>query len=78
MRGADLTQESLFTVRKTADYVPWAHPLIRREIVNTALREMDYLLRLLRAQKAPGLCTKGSAVVIPRTEKSGHARRADR
>lgn len=42
MRGADVTQESLFVTRQTADFVPSAHPLIAiREIVNTALREMD-------------------------------------
>jgi transposase len=44
MRGADVTQEGLFIVRKTSDYVPTEHPLIAiREIVNTALREMDRL-----------------------------------
>jgi len=44
MRGADVTQEGLFIVKKTADYVPADHPLIAiREIVNTALREMDRL-----------------------------------
>jgi transposase len=44
MRGADVTQEGLFLVRKTSDYVPADHPMIAiREIVNTALREMDRL-----------------------------------
>jgi transposase len=44
MRGADVTQEGLFIVKKTSDYVPADHPLIAiREIVNTALREMDRL-----------------------------------
>ena len=44
MRGADVTQEGLFIVRKTSDYVPSAHPLIAiREIVNMALRDMDRL-----------------------------------
>ena len=44
MRGADVTQESLFVVRKTADYVPAGHPLVAiREILNHALREMDQL-----------------------------------
>ena len=34
MRGADVTQEGLFIVRKSSDYVPAAHPLIAiREIV---------------------------------------------
>jgi transposase len=42
MRGVDVTQEGLFVVRTTADYVPQAHPLRAiREILNTALREMD-------------------------------------
>lgn len=42
MRGADVTQEGLFVVRSTADYVPAEHPLRPiREILNTALREMD-------------------------------------
>ena len=54
MRGADVTQEGLFIVRKTADYVPADHPLIAiREIVNTALREMDRCLsRCLRSAGA--------------------------
>ena len=44
MRGADVTQEGLFVVRKTTDYVPAEHPLIEiREILNRALREMDVL-----------------------------------
>ena len=35
MRGADVTQEGLFIVRTTSDYVPEEHPLITiREIVN--------------------------------------------
>lgn len=42
MRGADVTQEGLFIVKKTSDFVPAKHPLIAiREIVNTALRDMD-------------------------------------
>jgi transposase len=44
MRGADVTQESLFVMRKTSDYVPAGHPLVAiREILNLALREMDQL-----------------------------------
>lgn len=44
MRGADVTQESLFVMRKTTDYVPAGHPLVGiREILNHALREMDQL-----------------------------------
>lgn len=42
MRGADATQEGLFVMRNTADYVPQEHPLRAiREILNTALVEMD-------------------------------------
>jgi len=44
MRGADVTQEGLFVIRQTADYVPAEHPLLSiREILNHALREMDAL-----------------------------------
>ena len=44
MRGADVTQEGLFVIRKTADYVPAEHPLLSiRKILNHALREMDAL-----------------------------------
>lgn len=44
MRGADVTQEGLFVMRKTADYVPADHPLVAiREILNRALRDMDLL-----------------------------------
>jgi transposase len=44
MRGADVTQEGLFVTRKTADFVPAGHPLLAiRDIVNTALRDMDVL-----------------------------------
>ena len=42
MRGADVTQESLFVMKQTADYIPAGHPLIAiREILNQALRELD-------------------------------------
>ncbi len=44
MRGADVTQERLFTIRQTADFVPEGQPLIAvREILNRALRDMDRL-----------------------------------
>jgi len=44
MRGADVTQEGVFVVRKTSDYVPTGHPLVAiREILNPALRELDRL-----------------------------------
>jgi len=40
-----VTQEGLFIVRKTSDYVPMQHPLIAiREIVNVAMRQIDRLL----------------------------------
>ncbi len=43
-RGADVTQEGLFIVRKTSDCVATEHPLRAiREILNTALRDMDRL-----------------------------------
>ena len=52
MRGADVTQEGLFIVRKTSDYVPTAHPLIAiREIVNAALREMDRLFESMYEER---------------------------
>jgi len=48
MRGPDVTQEGLFVVRKTADYVPAGHPLLAiREILNHALRDMDMLFESL-------------------------------
>lgn len=44
MRGPDITQEGLFIVRQTVDYVPAEHPLREiREILNRGLREMDVL-----------------------------------
>jgi transposase len=42
MRGADVTQGSMFSYQTVEDYVPKDHPVRPiREIVNTALREMD-------------------------------------
>lgn len=44
VRGADVTQEGLFVVKQTMDYVPSKHPLRPiREIINVALRDMDVL-----------------------------------
>lgn len=44
MRGPDVTQEKLFSIRQTADFVPQEHPLLAmREILNRALRDMDLL-----------------------------------
>lgn len=52
MRGADVTQEGLFIVRKTSDYVPMQHPLIAiREIVNVALRDMDRLFESMYEER---------------------------
>ncbi len=40
MRGADVTQENMFSYLTLTDYVPEGHPLRAiREIVNAALRE---------------------------------------
>lgn len=45
-----MTQEGLFVMRTTADYVPEAHPLRAiREILNKALREMDALFASIYA-----------------------------
>jgi len=42
MRGADVMQESLFTVKRLEDFVPQTHPLRDiRELLNGALRQMD-------------------------------------
>lgn len=52
MRGADVTQEGLFIVRKTSDYVPAEHPLLGiREILNTALRDMDRLFESMYEER---------------------------
>lgn len=50
MRGADVTQESMFSYQTVEDYVPKDHPLRSiREIVNAALREMDETLAAMYA-----------------------------
>ena len=50
MRGADVTQESLFTVAKLADFVPANHPLRSiRELADEALRRMSGLFSALYA-----------------------------
>lgn len=42
MRGADVMQESLFTVKRPEDFVPKALPLRDiRELLNAALKQMD-------------------------------------
>ncbi|MDN5939251.1 MAG: transposase [Salinisphaera sp.] len=59
MRGADITQESLFTVAKLDDFVPADHPLrVVRTLVDTALKRLDGLFSTLysdygRASIAP-------------------------
>ena len=59
MRGADITQESLFTVAKLDDFVPPDHPLRAvRPLVDTALKRLDGLFGTLysdygRASIAP-------------------------
>ena len=42
MRGADVTQETLFTVKQLKDFVPTDHPLKPiRAMLDEALRSMD-------------------------------------
>lgn len=59
MRGADITQESLFTVAKLDDFVPTDHPLRAvRTLVDIALKRLDGLFGTLysdygRASIAP-------------------------
>jgi len=55
MRGADVLQESLFTVRKLDDFVPASHPLRPiRERVNEALVRLDGLFAQMYADDAKG------------------------
>src|SRR5690242_17588078 len=55
MRGADVLQESLFTVRKLDDFVPASHPLRPiRERVNQALVRLDGLFAQMYADGAKG------------------------
>lgn len=50
MRGADVTQESLFTVAKLADFVPASHPLRSiRALADEALGRMSGLFSTLYA-----------------------------
>lgn len=56
MRGADVTQGSLFTVSKLADFVPENHPLRAiRELVDAALRRMNGVFSTLYADS--GRCS---------------------
>ena len=58
MRGADITQERLFTTRTTAAFVPTEHPLIAiREILNEALRALD--------EKFAGMYAEGGRLSVP-------------
>lgn len=55
MRGADVLQESLFTVRKLDDFVPATHPLRPiRDRVNQALVRLDVLFARMYAEDARG------------------------
>jgi transposase len=52
MRGADVMQESLFTMKRLEDFVPGDHPLRAiRELLNTALKEMDTQFSAMYASK---------------------------
>jgi len=51
MRGADVFQESLFTVRKLDDFVPDSHPLRPiREQVSRALKRLHVLFAKMYAE----------------------------
>lgn len=51
MRGADVTQESLFTVARLADFVPSDHPLRSvRELADEALGRLGGLFSTLYAE----------------------------
>lgn len=55
MRGSDVLQESLFTVRKLDDFVPASHPLRPiREQVNRALKRLDALFAKMYAADERG------------------------
>lgn len=51
MRGADTTQEALFTVARLDDFVPAIHPPLRaiRKLADAALRRLSALLDTLYA-----------------------------
>lgn len=51
MRGLDVSQERMFTVKTLNDFVPGEHPLRPiREIVNAALKEMDGLFAAMYSE----------------------------
>jgi hypothetical protein len=77
MRGADITQESLFTVAKLDDFVPASHPLRTiRKLADTALQRMsalfDTLAVLLAAQRANADATAGLQPAVPLVRRPGH------
>ena len=50
MRGADVMQDTLFSVRSLESYVPGDHPLRPvRDILNEALKRMDPLFAVMYA-----------------------------
>jgi len=52
MPGLDVTQEQLFSIRRTADFVPEGHPPVAmREILNRALRDMDLLFESMYEER---------------------------
>ena len=52
LRGADFTQEVLFTVAKLNDFVPANHPLRKiRTLVDAALRRMSGLFNMWPSRK---------------------------
>ena len=54
MRGPDVTQDSIFSYQTLSDYVPEGHPLKPiREIVNTALRQMEASFAAMYADSGP-------------------------
>jgi len=52
MPGLDVTQEQLFSIRRTPDFVPEGHPPVAmREILNRALRDMDLLFESMYEER---------------------------
>ncbi|BBT42264.1 hypothetical protein WP8W18C01_46050 [Pseudomonas putida] len=50
MRGADITQKSLFAIAKLDDFIPAEHPLrVIRTLADLALRRMSGLFDTLYA-----------------------------
>ena len=77
MRGADITQESLFTVAQLDDFVPASHPLRTiRKLADTALQRMsalfDTLAVLFAAQRADAEGAAGLQPAVPLVRRPGH------